>query len=101
MKILQWMMVVVPLFSLGCDVSGRGSATKLTVENFLKIKAGMNHQEVTLILGQPTEKEESEELGMRMWRWREGNKEITIFFDEWGNVMFNGTSAFKVQKGLE
>lgn len=105
MKIVRCLMVAVFFFLVGCGGGsgslGGKSGSKLTAENFLRIKSGMNHQEVTLILGQPTKKEGSTDIGARVWTWQEGSKEITVIIDNNGNVMDNGGSALKTQKGLE
>jgi hypothetical protein len=77
------------------------SGSRLTADNFMKIKPGMNHQEVTLILGQPTKKEGSVEAGARIWRWEEGSKEIVVVIANDGSVMADGLSALKTQKGLD
>ena len=87
--------------SSGIGFSGKKS--KLTADNFLKIQAGMNHQEVRLILGNPTEEKGSYELGIRSMEWREGNKYVSVSIDNNGNVMTftQGGSAAKIQRGLD
>lgn len=73
----------------GCGTSGGGDesngGSKITAQNFLRIDEGMNHQDVTVILGEPSEK-----LGSypnpRVWKWKEGGKVITAVIDRNGNV---------------
>lgn len=94
------------LCHMGCSytsgIANPGSKSKLTAENFLKIQPGMNHQEVSLILGPPTEWKGSYELGIRSMEWREGVKSISVSIDNNGNVMTftAGGSAAKTQSGL-
>ena len=97
MKFLQCVAVVTCLFLAGCGGSGSSggsSGSKLTGENYLKIKNGMNHSEVTIILGQPAEKM-GEYPAPRIWKWRDGSKEITVVIDS------NGSVDAKTQKGLD
>ena len=107
MKHLWCVVAAACLIVAGCSNSGStggksgGGGSKLTAENFLKIKPGMNHQEVTLILGQPTKKEGSTEAGARIWTWEEGSKKITVVIGNDGGVMTEGASALKTQKGLD
>lgn len=83
------------VFLSGCK------GTKLSVDNFLKIRTGMNQQDVILMLGQPTRKEELDRVGARIWTWTDGDREITVLIDNNGNVMdAGGGNPAKTQKGL-
>ena len=79
--------------SSGYYNSGSSSKTRITPENFLRIKNGMNHSDVTVILGKPDE--QSEVLGIKIWTWRNGLKEITVLINR------NGEIEGKTQKGLD
>ena len=91
-KLLQWVLVLSVVFVVRCG--GGGSGSKITGDNYLKIKNGMNHSQVTVILGQPTEKEGEYPLP-RIWTWKDGSKEITVVIDG------NGSVDASTQKGLD
>jgi hypothetical protein len=59
---------------LGCS--------KITQENFAKVKEGMSEQEVIAILGEPTESSSVNVLGISgtTARWVRGDTEVTIRF---------------------
>ena len=54
------------------------SCSKLTQQNYEKIKPGMGYEEVTDILGQAQECDSS--IGMTSCRWESGRKYIRIQF---------------------
>ena len=54
------------------------SCSKLTQQNYEKIKPGMGYEEVTDILGQAQECDSS--IGMTSCRWESGGKYIRIQF---------------------
>ena len=58
------------------------ACTKITQENFAKIQDGMSEQEVSAILGSPTESSSSSILGISgtSSTWRGGDAVITIRF---------------------
>jgi hypothetical protein len=59
-----------------------GACSKVTQENFLKIHDGMTEQEVIALLGQPTESNSVNLLGMSgtSSRWASGDAVISISF---------------------
>jgi hypothetical protein len=83
-----------PKSDYGKSESSNSRGSKITAENYLRIKNGMNHSDVTIILGQPLEKK-GEYPALRIWKWKEGAKEITVVIDE------NGSVAGKTQIGLD
>jgi hypothetical protein len=58
------------------------ACTKITQENFAKIQDGMSEQEVTAILGSPTESSSGSILGISgtSSKWTGGDAVITIRF---------------------
>lgn len=66
------------------------ACSKVNQENFLKIQEGMSEQEVSSLLGRPTESNSVNVLGVSgtASRWMAGNTVITVRF-------VNGQVAFK------
>ena len=66
------------------------ACSKVNQENFLKIQEGMSEQEVSSLLGRPTESNSVNVLGVSgtASRWVAGNTVITVRF-------VNGQVAFK------
>ncbi|MER2490911.1 DUF3862 domain-containing protein [Catenovulum sediminis] len=64
-------------FVLACFIALFG-CSKLTVENYNKIKVGMDYNEVAQIIGSPTEC--SEVIGTKQCRWGDESKNIKITF---------------------
>jgi outer membrane protein assembly factor BamE (lipoprotein component of BamABCDE complex) len=60
--------------------------SKLTKENFLKVRTGMLPSDVRVIFGQPTQKSTFLLGYSEAWTYREEKKTVTIFFDEDGRV---------------
>lgn len=58
------------------------ACSKVTQENFAKVQDGMSEQEVTALLGAPTESNSVNVLGVSgtSSRWLSGDTEITIHF---------------------
>jgi hypothetical protein len=63
-------IVLLALLAAGCS--------KLTQENYAKLKTGMNYDEVTAILGSPDKC--SETLGMKKCTWGDEQTHININF---------------------
>ena len=63
-------IVLLALLAAGCS--------KLTQENYAKLKTGMDYDEVTTILGKPDDC--SETLGVKKCIWGDEQKHITINF---------------------
>src|SRR4051794_22889608 len=75
------------LFLVGCPAgdkgkgSGKGAESKVTKDNFAKVKDNMPEKEVTGILGDPTETKEIDAPGggkMKQLLWKNGNDSVTI-----------------------
>ena len=71
-----------PLALLAAAVLLLAACTKVTQENFAKIREGMSEQEVHAILGSPTESSTKTVLGISgtSSRWVSGDTSITIRF---------------------
>ncbi len=67
---------------LVCMFAALGACSKVTQENFAKVQEGMSEQEVIALLGEPTESNSVNVLGISgtTSRWSRGNAEITIRF---------------------
>jgi hypothetical protein len=63
-------IILLALLAAGCS--------KLTQANYAKLKAGMNYDEVTAILGSPDKC--SETLGVKKCTWGNEQKHININF---------------------
>jgi hypothetical protein len=86
----------------GCGhQSGDGRRNRITKRNFEKIRIGMGHQEVTKILGEPTQKGPMLPSRSSVWIWTEEDKEIVVLMDETAKVEGNGTRAMKFAANLE
>ena len=70
MKCLLILLVLGSFMMVGCS--------KLTTENYEKLKVGMSYEEVTTILGASTEC--SEALGTKSCTWGSGVKYIKVKF---------------------
>ena len=66
------------------------ACSKVNQENFLKVQEGMSEEQVTSLLGRPTESNSVNVLGVSgtASRWVAGDTEITVRF-------VNGKVAFK------
>ena len=69
-KVLIAILLLSSLFLLNCS--------KLTQENYEKIKLGMAYEEVTDILGQAQECNSS--MGVTNCRWESGEKSVKVRF---------------------
>ncbi len=67
-----------------------GCASRVTQENFDKIKTGMTREQVIAILGEPT----TSYQGIASWQERSSTKMITITFAE-GKVMERTATGFQ------
>ena len=58
------------------------ACSKISQENFAKLQDGMSEQEVTAILGSPTESQSASVLGVSgtVSRWASGDAVITVRF---------------------
>jgi hypothetical protein len=92
MKQFRYTLVFCVLSAIGCG--GCGSNTKVTRENYARIERGMNHSDVTTILGEPTKKM-GESPAPQIWTWKDGSKEISVVIGS------NGKAEGRTQTGLE
>ncbi len=63
-------LAVVALLAAGCS--------KLTAENYAKVKMGMTYSEVTAILGAPASCDEA--AGFKSCRWGDDQRHATVRF---------------------
>jgi outer membrane protein assembly factor BamE (lipoprotein component of BamABCDE complex) len=75
---------VASLLLAGCSGKSGGNS-KVTKENAEKVKTGLSEKEVVDILGDPSEKKESDPKA-KQFVWKDGNNSITAIFDEKGKV---------------
>jgi len=54
------------------------ACSKVTAENYAKIKAGMSYNEVSGILGNPTSCDDA--LGFKSCNWGDANSHVTVRF---------------------
>lgn len=54
------------------------ACSRLTVENYDKLKEGMTYEEVTNLIGKPTECTEA--LMIRHCEWRDGERTVSVSF---------------------
>lgn len=87
----------------GCSdgPSAAASDTRMTKRNYDKIRVGMTHQEVTEILGDPTQKGPVLPSRSCFWVWVEEDKEILVLMDETSHVEGIGSQATKYSANLE
>jgi hypothetical protein len=71
------LLVMVALLCLCVSACG----SKLTSENFMKIKPGMTEKEVTDILGDPKEKKDAEG-GTKEYIWESGKNKVEVKFKD-------------------
>jgi hypothetical protein len=72
-----FVVFAVCLVLVGCGGS------KVTSDNFMKIKPGMTEKEVTDILGSATENKDIDEAGAKKESiWKSGNSSINIKYDK-------------------
>lgn len=69
-RIISLTLVIFALALVGCS--------KLTMENYGKLKVGQSYEEVTALLGNPTRCDES--LGIRQCIWGDENKGAKVGF---------------------
>jgi hypothetical protein len=72
--------LIVVLFLVGCGISN----TKVTRENYDKLKTGMTYEQVTEIMGKADTSSESDmgELGkIELWHYQLGGKAIDVTFE--------------------
>lgn len=63
-------LVIAALVTAGCS--------KLTPENYAKLKAGLSYEEVKAILGNPTRCDDL--MGFKSCRWGDDSRNITVRF---------------------
>lgn len=63
------------------------ACSKLTVENYDKLKAGMSYDDVTGLLGKPASC--SDALLVRVCQWREGERSISVSFVDGKATLFS------------
>ncbi len=68
--IITVLLIVVLFFTMGCS--------RLTMDNYNKIKSGMTYDEVVKILGKPDKCDDV--IGMRKCVWGDEKKSITVSF---------------------
>ena len=93
-------LIVCGITFIGSRNSASGTS-RLTGENFLRIKPGMGWQELEVLLGKPhkVEKLEMGDSRVETWTWTEGGKEIRVILVCIGaeGLMVDG----KFQKGFD
>jgi|SRR5262249_26865834 len=62
-----------------------GPSSKVTKENFAKVKDGMTEKQLTAILGPPTDSKDKDD-GAKELNWKNGNNTITITLDKKGKL---------------
>jgi hypothetical protein len=67
---------------LACALAAAAACSKVSEENFAKVREGMSEPEVIALLGTPTESNSVSVLGVSgtTARWASGDAEITIRF---------------------
>lgn len=75
LKIKPWMLSALICFA---SLLAIASCSKVNQKNLDKIKAGMRYEEVTAILGSPSNCDSV--LGGKSCAWKSGNKSIDIKF---------------------
>jgi hypothetical protein len=75
-------LALILLISAGCS--------RLTMDNYNKIKAGMTYKEVVNILGSPDNCNDM--LGMRSCVWGDKKKSITVAFMGEKAIVFSATN---------
>ena len=70
------------LLSIAAAVLSAACGSKISAENFERIRTGMTQKEVAAILGEPTETSAVSIAGLSggMATWRDGNTEISVQF---------------------
>lgn len=89
------LLIVVVVLVL---VFAGGGNSKVTKENYDKLKAGMSEAEVTAILGSPDEKKDAGNPSAKVWSWKNGNSSITVTFTNGrvtGQQWYSENSSFK------
>lgn len=66
------------------------ACSKLTMENYAKLKAGLAYDEVKALLGDPVQC--SEVLGIRACQWGDDNKNINVNFVGGKAVLFSAAN---------
>ncbi len=71
---LRALVLVLALAAAACS--------KITEENFAKVRVGMTEQEVSAILGPPSESDSIAVLGVSgtAWRWKSGDAAASVQF---------------------
>jgi hypothetical protein len=62
-----------------------GCGSKVTSENFMKVKDGMSESDVNGLLGSPTKTEEKDMAPfgkVKVAEWKSGNNEVTIMYKD-------------------
>jgi hypothetical protein len=92
------LVLILSLVLPGCEKNGKdgkkngkgdttdGENTKITKENYGKVKDGMTEKKVTEILGEPTESKDAKESAGKTLIWKNGNNTITITLNKEGKV---------------
>jgi hypothetical protein len=104
-RLIGWLLVVLVLAGvvvigpIVCDIDWTSvfrsrASNRLAVETFRKIVNGMNRQDVTAILGAPSEDHMGSlagsgtlEDGSRFLVWSDGRTEVTVHFNPEGLVI--------------
>lgn len=70
MKLIKWIPIFLVLLLVGCS--------KLTLDNYNKIAAGMTYTEVTGLIGKPDKCDDL--MGIRSCQWSYGKTEVHVSF---------------------
>ena len=71
-------------------VLGLAACSKLTMENYAKLKVGQSYEEITAIIGQPSRCDEA--IGIRQCVWGDETKGIRIGFAAGKALAFNAVN---------
>jgi hypothetical protein len=91
------LLLIVVVVVLVLVLAGGGNS-KVTKENYDKLKAGMSEAEVTAILGSPDEKKDGGNPSAKVWSWKNGNSSITVTFT---NGKVTGQQWYSVNTSLK
>lgn len=83
-------MRIVPPLLAAVLVLGLAACSKLTMENYAKLKVGQSYEEVTAIIGQPARCDEA--IGIRQCVWGDETKGVRVGFAAGKALAFNAVN---------
>ncbi len=78
---------LLPTLLLSLGLLALTACSKLTLENYGKLKMGQKYEEVTALLGEPARCDET--LGMRSCTWGDEQKNVRVNFVAGQVVLFS------------